>query len=179
MATLFLPGRLLAILGELLNGKPSRWVRCNPVIGYAAHSFLAVLLCLSAAPARADVLPSLAWSCWASGQMAQINCIHERGNLPQTAPEDPDSELEAQLLGQLQERKRSGKASGLEGVEWRNIDVVHNRSRWTVKVHSYQRGTLWEENWLNKLVKAVLCPSDIPCTVTLRSTTQRGIVEAK
>lgn len=154
MTTLFLPGRLLA--------------------------FLAALLCLGAASARADVLPSLAWNCWVSGQNpAQINCIHQRGQLPQTAPADPDSELEAQVLGQLHESKRSGKTAKPEGVEWRNIDVLHKGAGWTVKIHSYPQGMLLEESQLNKLVKAVLCPRDIPCAVTLRNTTQRGSGEAK
>ena len=180
MAALFLHGRLLAFLGELLNGNPGRWVRRNPVISYAAYPFLAVLLCLGAAPARADMLPSLAWNCWVSGQNpAQINCIHERGQLQKNTPEDPDSELEAQVLGQLQERKLSGETAKLGGVEWRNIDVLHKGARWAVKIHSYPQGEVLGESRLNRLVKAVLCPIDIPCTVALRNATQRGIVEAK
>ena len=154
MATLFLPGRLLA--------------------------FLAVLLCLGTASARADVLPSLAWNCWVSGQnSAQISCVHQRGQLPQIVLEDPDSELEAQVLGRLHEKKRNAGTAELEGVEWRNIDVLHKGARWTVKVHSYPQGMLGEEARLSKLVKAVLCPIDTPCTVTFRNLVQREIGEAK
>ncbi|GEM_PF-6321211 len=158
MATQFLPRRLLAIP--------------------------AALLCLGAASARADVLPSLAWNCWAGGQNpAQVSCVHRRGPLPlplsQTALEDPDSELEAQVLGQLLEKKRSMGTATVEGVEWRNIDVLHKGARWTVKVHSYPQGVLGEEGRFNKLVKAVLCPTDTPCTVTFRNQAQPGIGEAR
>lgn len=172
--------RLFAFLGELLNGKPSRWVWHGSANAHAAYPLLAILLCLSTVSARADMLPSLVWNCWGSGQNpTQINCIHKREPLSKPALDDPDSELEVQVLGQLQQRQRNGKIAKVEDVEWRNIEVLHKGARWTIKVNSYPHGKLLDESQLNKLVTAVLCTSDVPCTVAVRNTSQHKAGEAK
>lgn len=110
MATLFMHNGLFALFGELPNGKPVRWVLRSPAVSHAA---MAALLCLSAASARADMLPSLVWNCWASGQNPdRINCIHKREQLAKFPLSDLDSELEAQILGQLQEKNAMAKRPG-------------------------------------------------------------------
>jgi len=137
---------------------------------FALPLLLAPVLCLSPVSVRADQLSTLAWNCWAAGQdPLRISCVHERSQpLPKGAPEDTDIELETQLNEQLREKGHRGKAPILAGMEWQNIEILHRGAQWTVQVRAYPSATILDDKQIAKVVKAVLCPANMPCEAKVR-----------
>ena len=165
-------GHVFTHAGELPHGKPAG--------SYAKYAILFVLLCLCTVSAQADEHPSLVWNCWADSQDSiRVDCVHERTQLPKNASDDTDSELEAQVLDQVREKSHSGEPARLDGLEWKNIEVMHKGAKWTINVYSYRNGTLRDENRLTKLATMVLCPQNIPCAVTIYKPIQQAIQEVE
>ena len=138
---------------------------------YAIFPFLIFMLFMGMAPAQADQLASLNWNCWMDGHApVRINCIHERAQpLPRNAPEDTDIELENQLRDQLKIKSSGRKAPILEGMEWKNIEILHEGAQWTIHIHAYPAGASLDESQINKVANAVLCPASTPCKVKVRA----------
>ena len=180
MATPFSHDHVFTHVEELRHGKPAHCLRYKPVGSYAKYAILLALSCLCAVSARADEHPSLAWNCWADEQgSSMVSCIHERAQLPKTALDDTDSELETHVLDQIREKTRSGEAAKLGGLEWKNIEVVHKGAKWTINVYSYRIAALRDESWLTKLATMALCPLNIPCTVTIHKPVQQATQDIK
>ncbi len=166
---------------KVQDDKPVYCVEHKPAGGCAKHVLLLVLLCLCTVSAHADQLSSLTWNCWTGSlDMAEIDCIHERGQPPlKGAPEDTDIELETQVLGQIRKKTHSGEAAKVEGLDWKNIKVLHKGAQWTIKVHFQPSGALWDENQLARLVTAVLCPGNIPCAVVTHKPAPQDILRVE
>lgn len=173
MATTLLHDQVFTYVEKLQYGKPAN--------SYAKHVILFALLCLCSVSAQADQLSSLAWNCWTGSLgLTEINCIHERGQpLPKGAPEDTDIELETQVLDQVRKKTRNEETAKVEDMDWKNIEILHKGAQWTIKVHSQPNGTLWDKTRFVRLVTAVLCPGNIPCTVVIHKPAPQDIPQAE
>jgi hypothetical protein len=148
------------------------------ISNFAIVTFFIFLL-LSPASSRADQLSTLVWNCWV-GEInpLKLNCIHERGKpLPKTAPEDTDIELEKQLTNQLREKSLSGDNATLEGVEWKNIKILHSGVQWSIHVAENKSGAKSDQNMIVKIGTGILCPSTIPCSVKIHQPTLKEKAE--
>lgn len=161
---------------RMTNPKPelgivekNKWLFCG-------SAFLAALLCLGTVLAKADeppLVPSyLAWACWLGDEVpVKIICIHDRAHIYQVAPDNPDDELEAAILDKIYERILSEKTAGLEAFAQEHKEALHMDEIWFINIWSKPYKESWDENRLQRLVAAGLCPGNIPCKVILHRPT--------
>lgn len=131
-------------------------------------------LLLPAAPAFGEeALPatsSVGFDCWVGRDgkpfyTNYIRCIADR-DLPQTAQPDPESEL---ILDLLHRELHTRSGADAEKTMKAHIELVREtRAVWSIRIHSYPYEWSWQEGRPEQLVRSVLCPNDVPCTVMIR-----------
>lgn len=135
----------------------------------ATNSLLATLLCLCALSAQASEMDSLAWACWIGDQYPiSINCIHDRSQLYQVTPDDPDDEAEAEVLDHIYERIISGKTAGLGDFVKKYGNILNDDAVRFIDIWSYPDEDSWKEKAPQRLVVAGLCHGSARCKVTLQ-----------
>ena len=135
---------------------------------------IAMGLLLPAAPAFGEeALPatsSVGFDCWVGRDgkpfyTNYIRCIADR-DLPQTAQPDPESEL---ILDLLHRELHTRSGADAEKTMKAHIELVREtRAVWSIRIHSYPYEWSWQEGRPEQLVRSVLCPNDVPCTVMIR-----------
>jgi hypothetical protein len=148
-------------------GRPGYHVRMESL------RLLCLLLGFATAPALAQTTDGppaeVGFDCWIGTEgppfhLTYIRCISDR-ELPH--PELADARLN-DFLDRLHREfhDKSGKAA--EQMYKANIELVReSRSVWNIRIYSYPYELSWAEGRPQQLVRAVLCPKDIPCTVVL------------
>ena len=131
-------------------------------------------LLLPAAPAFGEeALPatsSVGFDCWVGRDgkpfyTNYIRCIADR-DLPQMAQPDPESEL---ILDLLHRELHTRSGADAEKTMKAHIELVREtRAVWSIRIHSYPYEWSWQEGRPEQLVRSVLCPNDVPCTVMIR-----------
>ncbi|MBI5791750.1 MAG: hypothetical protein HZA63_09780 [Rhodocyclales bacterium] len=135
---------------------------------------IAVGLLLPAAPAFCqEALPAVSrigFDCWVGRDgkpffTNYIRCIADR-DLPQPAQPDPESEL---ILDLLHRELHTRSGADAEKSMKAHIELVREtRAVWSIRIHSYPYEWSWQEGRPEQLVRSVLCPNDVPCTVMIR-----------
>jgi len=139
---------------------------------YVFSIFLGVFLAAASAGAQtADSPPDgVGFDCWVGHDgkpffTNYIRCIADR-DLPHPELVNQQSETFLNLLHQELHAK-SGAAA--EAMMKANLELVReSRSIWNIRIHSYPYEWSWQEGRPEQLVRAVLCPRDVPCTVMVR-----------
>jgi hypothetical protein len=94
-----------------------------------------------------------------------IRCIADR-DLPSAALPDPPSEA---FLESLHQELHRGAGATVEKMYKTNIQLVReSRAVWHIRIHSYPTDSSWQENMPERLVRALLCPTEGKCTVFIR-----------
>lgn len=94
-----------------------------------------------------------------------IRCIADR-DLPQAAPLDPESDL---LLDLLHRELHTRSGAEAERTMKAHMELVREaRAVWSIRIHSYPYEWSWNEGRPEQLVRAVLCPKNVPCAVMIR-----------
>jgi hypothetical protein len=94
-----------------------------------------------------------------------IRCIEDR-DLPHPELSKPDY---ATLLDRLHRELHQLSGADAERTFRANIELVREtRSVWNIRIHSYPSDWSWQEGTPERLVRAVLCPRDMPCAVMVR-----------
>lgn len=94
-----------------------------------------------------------------------IRCIADR-DLPHPEPVNPQS---GALLDLLHRELHQQSGADAEKMFKANIELVREtRSVWNIRIHSYPSDWSWQEGTPERLVRAVMCPRDMPCTVMIR-----------
>lgn len=120
----------------------------------------------SVAPASADSA-AMGLDCWVGrdGGKIQINyirCIADR-DLPH--PELANQRLEA-FLDELHRELHEKSGADAERMYKANSTLVReSASVWNIRIVSYPYDWSWQEERPQRLVRAVLCPRDVTCTV--------------
>ncbi|MBI3093763.1 MAG: hypothetical protein HYY97_02735 [Rhodocyclales bacterium] len=138
---------------------------------YACAILCGVLLAIGPARAQtAEVTQSdIGFDCWIGGEGTQIythyiRCIADR-DLAHPELIDPQSEAVLKLLHS--ELHRSG--ADAEKAFKANIQLVREAGAvWHIRIYSYPSDSSWQEGMPERLVRAVLCPRQVHCAVTLR-----------
>lgn len=93
-----------------------------------------------------------------------IRCMVDR-DLPY--PALADQHLDA-FLSNLHTELHSKSGADAERMYKSNIQLVRESiSVWNIRIFTYPYEWSWEEGRPQQLVRSVLCPRDIPCTVTV------------
>lgn len=94
-----------------------------------------------------------------------IRCIADR-DLPHPELINPRSEA---LLDLLHRELHQHSGADAEKALKANLELVREtRSVWNIKIYSYPSDWSWREGTPERLVRAVLCPKDMPCAVMIR-----------
>ena len=139
---------------------------------YACAILCALLL--AAGPVRsqtAEVTQSdIGFDCWIGGEGKQIythyiRCIADR-DLPHPESIDPQSDAVLNLLhNELHQRSGADAEKAFKA----NIQRVRETgSVWNIPIYSYPSDSSWQEGMPERLVRAVLCPRQGHCAVTIR-----------
>ncbi|MDP2133018.1 MAG: hypothetical protein Q8J99_05350 [Sulfuritalea sp.] len=139
---------------------------------YVLSIFLGVFLTAASVRAQTtDVPPAgVGFDCWVGHDgkpffTNYIRCIADR-DLPHPELVNQQSETFLHLLHQELHAKSGADA---EAMMKANIELVREtRSIWNIRIHSYPYEWSWREGRPEQLVRAVLCPADLPCTVLVR-----------
>lgn len=131
-------------------------------------------LLLPAAPVFCQDAPrapsSVGFDCWVGRDgkpffTNYIRCIADR-DLPQAVQPDPESEL---ILDLLHRELHTRSGADAEKTMKAHIELVREtRAVWSIRIHSYPYEWSWQEGRPEQLVRSVLCPNDVPCTVMIR-----------
>lgn len=128
---------------------------------------LAALLGTSA-PSAAQNAPSLNWECWiGQREPISINCIQYPSLYDLGRLEDPGDKMEAALLNFIHKVIVSRNTAGLDEFVDMHSGQLREGALHVIPIWAYPSESSWREGMPAKLVKATLCPSDTPCTVTL------------
>jgi hypothetical protein len=93
-----------------------------------------------------------------------IRCMVDR-DLPY--PTLADQQLDA-FLGGLHTELHSKSGADAERMYKANIELVRESiSVWNIRIFSYPYEWSWEEGRPQQLVRSVLCPRDVSCTVNV------------
>ncbi|MEO8332713.1 MAG: hypothetical protein ABI479_09790 [Gallionella sp.] len=132
--------------------------------------WLTVLLLFAAGCACAEpsAEKSLDWDCWIqadNNSPVSINCIRDRGSLLPQPSEEPEDDLEELLLDNIHYRLHSGSTAELGEFISNTVKVFRKGSIWHIDIHSVPNKSSWEEGRPQMLVRMLLCPGHLPCTV--------------
>ncbi|MDZ4252136.1 MAG: hypothetical protein U1A72_06130 [Sulfuritalea sp.] len=138
---------------------------------YACAILCGLLLATGSARAQtAEVTQSgVGFDCWIGGEGAQIythyiRCIADRDL---AHPESIDPQSDAAIDRLRRELQRSG--ADAEKAFKANIGLVREAGAvWNIRIYSYPSDSSWQEGMPQRLVRAVLCPRQLHCAVTIR-----------
>lgn len=88
--------------------------------------------------------------------------------LDQTAPDEMDNELEAEVLDQIYSKILVGDTARLDDFVERHGSDLRKDSVWMIKIHSLPMDSSWLENRPARIVKSALCRGRPSCSVILR-----------
>jgi hypothetical protein len=119
--------------------------------------------------------PGYAWDCWVTQEPStQISCIRDRGE-PQLHPSDrlEDEDLEEILLDHIHYRLHNDEdMAALSELVNSNFKVFQRGSIWSITLHTPPYESSWQEGRPQMLVRSLLCPGHLPCTVTIKGAPQ-------
>lgn len=136
-------------------------------------SWLGIALLLAASHARAEPAAekSLGWDCWIqedNSNPVSISCIRDRGSLAPQPSGEPEDDLEELLLEHIHYRIHSGDTSELGLFISKYVEVFRRDSIWSIDIHSAPYDSSWDEGRPQMLVRTLLCPGHLPCTVNIK-----------
>lgn len=90
------------------------------------------------------------------------------GQPPQAAPDDPEDELEAEVLDQIYSKILVGDTARLDDLVEKHNGDLRKDSVWAIKIHTLPLDSSWLENRPARIVKSALCRGYSSCSVILR-----------
>jgi len=84
------------------------------------------------------------------------------------AQDDPEDELEAEVLNEIYSKILAGDTAQLDDLLERHNDNLRKGSVWVIKIHSPPIESSWLENRPVRIVKSALCRGNQSCSVILR-----------
>lgn len=94
-----------------------------------------------------------------------IRCMTDR-DLPHA---DLGNTQTDEVMDMLHREFHSRSGAAAETMFKANIDLIRmSRSVWSIRIFSYPYDWSWQEGTPERLVRAVLCPSEGSCTVMIR-----------
>jgi hypothetical protein len=125
-------------------------------------------LCTSAPSRAADAFPSPNFECWiGQREPISINCIQYPSLYDLGRLENPDDKMEAALLNFIHKMIISRHTAGLDEFVDMHSGQLRAGALQVIPIWKYPAESSWKEGLPATLVKAALCPSDMPCTVIL------------
>jgi hypothetical protein len=91
-----------------------------------------------------------------------------QSQLGQTATDEPDDELEAEVLDQIYSRILVGDTARLDDLVEKHNGDLRKDSVWAIKIHTLPIDSSWLENRPARIVKSALCRGYSSCSVILR-----------
>jgi len=139
----------------------------------ALTGWLALVLLLAASHVCAGQATekSLDWDCWIqedNSNPVSISCIRDRGSLAPQPSDELEDNVEELLLEHIHYRIHSGDTSELGKFISDYVEVFQRGSIWSIDIHSAPYDSSWEEGRPQILVRTLLCPGHLPCTVTIK-----------
>lgn len=112
-------------------------------------------------------LPTVGLDCWVGqdGPPLHVNFIRCMVDRDLPYPPLADQKLDA-FLSNLHTELHSKSGADAERLYKGNIELVRESvSVWNIRIFTYPYEWSWEEGRPQQLVRAVLCPRDVNCTV--------------
>lgn len=145
------------------------FLRCPARTGFVALFVMAISMmpCSRAASGQ----DSLYWDCWIEDNQVDptsINCIRDFDS-PVFLPAESGSKaaIEEVLLKHIHEQIHAGHTAELGMFISRNVEVFGRDSIWGISIYSEPYESSWEEARPETLVRALLCPGNVECTVMI------------
>jgi hypothetical protein len=150
--------------------------RCR--LAYDAHMNFAHAICLAwlfaagvalgQAPAAASA--DTGFDCWIGADgppdyTHYIRCVSDRDIAPKVSADRRHEDV----MQQLRREVRDGSSATAERAFQANFKLIHEAAGvWNIRIHSYPSDWSWREGMPERLVRAVLCPPEGPCSVLIR-----------
>lgn len=156
-------------------------VRCIPDIakhllsslvksGFTAFVVISLLMTISPRVAAAGT-DSIYWDCWIEDNNVDptsINCIRDFDSpVYKPAQGGSKAELEEVLLKHIHEQIHAGNTTEIGKFIRSNVEVFGRNSIWGISIYSEPYETSWDEGRPETLVRALLCPRNVACTVMI------------
>lgn len=154
--------------GAVYSGLPA-WL---PAAKVAVVLGMLLMLAGWASPARAQEEGKLlALDCWIFEEgdkfkTHHIRCIRDRSHFP--VEENSAAPPNVVAYERLHQLLHQGSTEALDRYVRENISVLSNGDMRTIRIFTYPAPWSWNEEFPQKLVRAVLCPKGQSCPVFIR-----------
>lgn len=148
---------------QLIKASKIRWLKWFGTI------FLSAVFVIPVRSSAAET-DALYWDCWideGESTPTSINCIRDPDSPGYKPREDSKDRLEESLIAHIHDQLHAGKTTDLGKFISNNIQVFRRDSVWGISIYSEPYDSSWDEERPETLVRAILCPSNIPCTVLI------------
>lgn len=129
-----------------------------------------MVVLISPSHAIAEEAVGFYWDCWIEeGESAptSINCIRDPDSPNYKPAEDSKGGQEEALIAHIHDQLHAGNTTDLGKFIRNNVQVFRRDSVWGISIYSEPYDSSWDEGRPETLVRAILCPGNVPCTVLI------------